>query len=92
MDSVDGPECDDGSCGDSDADGYNDLHGDGHGCERMSGYGDGNGDGWCTAFDHIDRHLECVFILRGHGICDPDLVGERLEPDGGHHGECSDGL
>jgi hypothetical protein len=60
LDSVDGPEFDDGRDGDGEPDDDDYLHGDRYGCERLPGYGDGDGDGGPSADDHVDGDVEWV--------------------------------
>jgi hypothetical protein len=89
---LDGSECDDGRDGDSYINNNDYLHGNGYGGERLSGYRNGNGDGSGTTHHYIDGFTERVFCLCGFSLCNADFDGERLQPDGGHHGECPDGL
>ena len=92
MVALDRSECDDGFDSDGQPGHDHHLHGNGYGGERLPGYRNGDSDGGFCALRDADGHVECIFCLCGHCLCYSDPDGERLEPDGGHHSECPDGL
>jgi hypothetical protein len=90
--SFDRSECDDGFDSNGQPGHDHHLHGNGYGSEWLPGYRNGNSDGSGTTDHYIDGFTECVFCLCGNCLCNTDPDGERLEPDGEHHGECPNGL